>query len=145
VEDYLKGERGLRAIRMLVEGCSVRTVERLTEIRLQSLLQLLVIAGRRCEALMDRISGVRAQEVQCDEIWGYVGKKEGHKKRDEYEDESIGDAWCWVALESRTKLALAFAVGKRTLDKAFELMLKVRRATSEKSRFQRERYVNPIL
>jgi IS1 family transposase len=31
---------------------------------------------------------------------------------------------------------LAFAVGRRTLDKAFELTLKVRRATSEHYRFQ---------
>jgi IS1 family transposase len=44
--------------------------------------------------------------------------------------------WTWVALERNTKLVLAFAVGKRTLDKAFELTLKVRRATSQHYRFQ---------
>src|SRR5438105_1119275 len=49
VEDYLNDPRGIMAIRLLVEGCSVRTVERLTEIRLESLLHLLVIAGERCE------------------------------------------------------------------------------------------------
>jgi transposase-like protein len=30
VEDYLKEQRGLTAIGMLVEGCSIRSVERLT-------------------------------------------------------------------------------------------------------------------
>jgi hypothetical protein len=71
-----------------------------------------------------------------DEVWGYVAKKEGHKRPDEHPDETIGDTWTWVALERNTKLILAFAVGRRSLEKAFELMLKVRRATNPNVRFQ---------
>jgi transposase-like protein/IS1 family transposase len=136
-EDYLKEKRGLAALRMLLEGCSVRSVERMTGIRRDTIIDLLLIAGERCEKLMDRlVRDVPATEVQCDEIWGYVAKKEGHKRADEYQNDSIGDAWTWVAIERHTKLILAFAVGRRTLDKAFELMFKLRRATSPDSRFQ---------
>src|SRR5437016_4886303 len=95
VEDYLNDPRGLMAIRMLIEGCSIRSVERMTEIRAASLLKLLLIAGERCQRRMDSIRNVRAYEVQCDEIWGYVYKKEGHKTVDECENDSIGDCWCW--------------------------------------------------
>jgi transposase-like protein len=55
VADYLKEPGGLRATRMLVEGCSVRTVERLTDIRRDTIIALLLIAGQRCEKLMDSI------------------------------------------------------------------------------------------
>src|SRR4051794_9123815 len=60
IEDYLNDKRGLMAIRMLVEGCSIRTVERLTGIRAASLVKLLLIAGERCERRMDSIRNVRA-------------------------------------------------------------------------------------
>ncbi len=137
VEDYLKDPRGLMALRMLVEGCSVRTVERLTEIRLQSLLNLLVIAGERCEMLMDAlIRNVPAEDVQADEIWGFIAKKEGHKGPEEAHNDEIGDCYTWVAIERNMKLVLAFVVGRRTGRNAFELMRKVRRATSRDCRFQ---------
>ena len=124
------------AIQLLVEGCSIRTVERITGIRPASLCQLLLIAGERCERLMGNIRGVKATDIQCDEIWGYVAKKERNKRPDEYDNDSIGDAWAWVALERNSKLVVAFSVGRRSRDEAFELMFKVRRATSSESRFQ---------
>ena len=136
VEDYLKTALGIMAIRMLVEGCSIRTVERITGIRPASVCQLLVIAGQRCEALMNRlIVNVKVSDVQADEIWGFVGKKESHKGPEEAHENSIGDCYTWVALEARTKLALAFVVGRRTAANALELMRKLRRATSG-DRFQ---------
>lgn len=133
VEDYLNDPRGLMAIRMLVEGCSIRTIERITEIRRDSIIQLLLIAGERCERRMNAIRNVPAKDVQSDEIWSYVAKKEAHKRPDEYQNDSIGDVWAWVALERNTKLILAFTVGRRTLNHAFELMFRLRRATSPAS------------
>ena len=69
VEDYLKDPRGLMAIRILVEGCSIRTVERLTEIRRDTIIDLLLIAGERCEKIMDSLRNVPATDVQMDECW----------------------------------------------------------------------------
>src|ERR1039458_1101887 len=69
VEDYLQDPRGQMAIRMLVEGCSVRTVERLTGIRRDSIIDLLLIAGRRCEKLMNSLRNVPATDIQMDEMW----------------------------------------------------------------------------
>jgi hypothetical protein len=62
-------------------------------------------------------------------------KKEGHKRPDEYETDTIGEAWTREALERRTKLVLAFAVGRRALEKAFELTLKLRRPPNPNVRF----------
>ncbi len=136
VEDYLNDPKGIMAIQLLLEGCSVRTVERITGIRRDSVLKLMLIAGERCEALMSRqIRNIPVNDVQADEVWNFIGKKEGHKRTEEENNDSIGDCYTWIAIERHTKLVLAFVVGRRTLPHAMELMGQLRRATSSQ-RFQ---------
>src|SRR5580658_2917749 len=79
VADYLNDRRGQQAIRMLTEGCSIRSVERLTDIRKGTLIQLLLIAGARCEKLMDSIRNVPVTDVQADECWNFIYCKEKNK------------------------------------------------------------------
>jgi transposase-like protein/IS1 family transposase len=135
-ESYLRQSSGLLALQLLLEGTPIRAAERVSGLHRNTILKLLVIAGERCERRMNAIRNVPAKDVQCDEIWGFVAKKEAHKRPGEYDDDSIGDAWAWVAIERDTKLILAFTVGKRTRNHAFELMFRLRRATSPDSRFQ---------
>ena len=74
---YLSLEKAIRCINMLVEGCSIRTVERLTGVSIHTILNLLVTAGKKCERLLeDRIQGIPVKDVECDEIWAYVAMKE---------------------------------------------------------------------
>jgi transposase-like protein/IS1 family transposase len=135
VEDYLKTKRGIMALKLLVEGCSVRSIERLTGIRRDTIIDLLLIAGERCERLMDNaIRDVPVRDVQADEAWSFIGKKEKRKTFDD--DDTLGDSYCWVAIEARTKLVLAFVVGKRTTKDAIQFTRKLRRATSATQRFQ---------
>lgn len=125
------------AIQLLVEGTSVRSAERITGLHRDAILRLLEIAGRRCEAVHERfVRNVRATEVQADEQWSYVFKKEGHKWPGEVQDDSIGNAWRWVAFERKMKVVLAWSLGKRTTAEAFDLALKLRNATSPETRFQ---------
>jgi transposase-like protein/IS1 family transposase len=101
-------------LKMLVEGVSIRSIERLTEVHRDTIMKLLVIAGDRCEKLMGRvIVNVPVKDVECDEIWAFVQKKEGHKHQSEESNESIGDAYCFVGIERHTKLVLNFALGRR--------------------------------
>jgi len=103
------------ALRMLLEGNSVRSTERLTDLHRDTILKLLVVAGERCEKVMGRlVVNVPVRDVQCDEIWGYVYKKEGHKIPTEAHNDGIGDAYCFVAIERYTKLVLNFALGRRS-------------------------------
>lgn len=59
------------------------------------------------------IVNVPVKDVQCDEIWGYVYKKEAHKLPGEANDKTIGDAYSFVAIERKSKLILNFALGRR--------------------------------
>jgi transposase-like protein/IS1 family transposase len=136
VEDYLKDPRGLRAIRMLTEGCSIRSVERLTEIRRDTIIALLLIAGQRCEKLMDSLHDIPVTDVQADECWNFIYCKEKNKGPEQADNDEIGDCYNWVAMDRPTKLVLAFVCGRRTGENAMELMRKVRRASSPDVRFQ---------
>src|SRR5580700_2598961 len=99
-------------LQLLLEGCSVRSTERISGLHRDTILKLLVAAGEKCEKLMGRlIVNVPVADVQADEIWGFIGKKE--KQMTDDDDPNYGDAYCFVAMETNTKLVLNFALGKR--------------------------------
>src|SRR6266576_2405173 len=94
-------------------------------------LPLLVLAGRKGEKLMgQKIRNVPVEDVQCDEIWGYVQKKEGHKRPEEAHDDTIGDAYCYVAIERTSKLVLNVALGRRNQATTDAFIEGMRAATS---------------
>ncbi len=79
-------------LKLLVEGVSIRSIELLTEVHRDTIMKLLVLAGESCEKLMGRlIVNVPCRDVECDEIWAYVSKKESHKGPREAHDDTIGD------------------------------------------------------
>jgi len=111
---YIPQDRIVLALRLLIEGNSIRSTERITNLDRNTIMKLLVLAGEKCAAIMGRlIVNVPVKDVECDEIWGFVQKKEGHKSPEEANDGSIGDAYCFVAIERNTKLVLNFALGRR--------------------------------
>ena len=129
-------DRATLALKLLVEGSSVRSIERVTGLHRDTILKLLVVAGKKCEILMGRmIVNVPVTDVQCDEIWGYVFKKEAHKLPAEANDESIGDAYCFVAIERNYKLVLNFALGRRSQATTDVFIEGLRQATAPQ-RFQ---------
>jgi IS1 family transposase len=74
-------------------------------------------------------------DVEVDEIWGFVGKKESHKLDREKQIEVLGDAYCFVGMERNCKLVLCHHLGKRDQLSTDLFMRKLDRATS-KHRFQ---------
>ncbi len=123
-------EKAVSVIQHLVEGCSIRTTERITGVEKRTILSLLALVGERCEKLMYKeISGLRIKEVACDEIWGYVGMKSRTKTRKGHIDKQIGDAWCFIAMERYSKLILAWHLGHRTVHDTVAFTDKLAHAT----------------
>jgi len=122
-------DRAVSILQLLLEGMSVRSVERVTGVHRDTILRLLVLAGERCAALMQsKIQSLPVKDVEVDEIWGYVGKKEGHKSDDDSEE--VGDAYCFIGMERTTKLVLAYHLGKRTAKATDAFIGKLAYATS---------------
>ncbi|MBS1857083.1 MAG: IS1 family transposase [Acidobacteria bacterium] len=131
-----KADRGLAALRMLLEGNSVRSTERITDLHRDTILRLVVLVGEECEGVMGRLLvKIPVKDVQCDEIWTFVGKKEAHKLPSEEDDNSIGDVYCFVAIERTTKLVLNFALGRRD-QKTTDVFIEGLRAATAPQRFQ---------
>ena len=129
---YLSEERIAQIIRLFVEGCSVRSIERITDAHRDTILNVLILTGERCERLLENtIRNVTVKDVQCDEIWGFVGCKE---KRNVTGDPLRGDAYCWVAIERNTKLVLTWHLGRRTRRDALAFIEKLNQITE--GRFQ---------
>jgi transposase-like protein/IS1 family transposase len=111
----LAEDKAIMCLQLLVEGNSIRSIERITDVNRNTILSLLAVAGERCEKLMqDRIKDLSVKDVQCDEVWGYVGMKEKTKTNQGIEDSTLGDAWTFTAIERNTKMILAFHLGRRT-------------------------------
>jgi IS1 family transposase len=118
-----------------VEGNSVRSTERITGVHRDTVLHLLEVVGERCEQIMDEhIQGIPLTCVEADEIWGFVGKKEGHKTEEEKRDRKLGDSYTFVDIEAKSKLVVCFLLGRRDLSSAIAFMEKLQRATGK--RFQ---------
>jgi len=111
----LAEEKAMSILQHLVEGCSVRTTSRITGVHPRTILNLLSLAGEKCERLMaERIHGLRVKDVECDELWGYVGMKEKTKSKKGRDEVTLGDAWTFVGIERHSKLVLAWHLGRRT-------------------------------
>lgn len=129
-EMRLSLDKAVSVIEHLVEGCSIRTTERITGVEKRTILSLLALIGEQCEKLMkDKIQGLKVNEVACDEIWGYVGMKSKTKTKKAVVDKQIGDAWCFIAMERYTKLILAWHLGHKDMANTVAFTEKLRHAT----------------
>jgi IS1 family transposase len=129
---YTALEQIEQVVRLFVEGCSVRSIERITGTHRDTILRALVIVGQKCERLLERlIHHLPVSDVQCDEMWGFVGCKE---KRNINGDPERGDAYCFVAIERNTKMVLAWHLGRRTAQDTEVFTEKLSEATA--GRFQ---------
>src|SRR5215469_15115237 len=83
-----------------------------TALHKATILSILETAGTNCRKLWDaKIRGIRTQFVQADEIWTYCGC---HLRRLPMNAPAEwGDQNVWIALDSVTKMVLAFHIGKR--------------------------------
>ncbi len=109
---YTSPEEVENVVRLFVEGCSIRSIGRITGLHQATILKVLALAASRCERLMEsKIHRLPVSDVQCDEMWGFVYCKE---KRNTTGDPERGDAYCFVAIERKTKMVLAWHLGKRT-------------------------------
>src|SRR5947207_9209695 len=111
--NVLPRKKQVAVLSALVEGVSIRSTERMLDVSGETVLALLVRVGEGCAALHDKMMrDLPCQRIECDEIWGYVKKKQRHvRPRDNFVE--VGDTWTFVAIDAESKLVPAYVVGKR--------------------------------
>lgn len=106
-----KGKQ-VAVIGALAEGSSIRSIERITGVHRDTIMRLGVKVGKGCAALLDaKMWNLSCQHLQVDELWGFIGKKEGQVRPGD--DPQYGDVWTFCAIDADTKLVPSFKVGKR--------------------------------
>ncbi len=74
---------------------------------------------------------MKVSQLQADEIWTFCKKKEGHKFPHEAHAEEIGDAHTFIGLDRKSKLVVAWHLGKRDQESTDDFISKVRWATAD--------------
>ena len=99
-------------LHLLCEGNSIRAVTRLTGASKNTVVKLLIDAGKACAEYQDRVfRDLSCKRVQVDEIWSFVYSKQ--KNVPEHKIGSAGDIWTWTAICADTKLVPSWLVGGR--------------------------------
>ncbi|MDC0742604.1 IS1 family transposase [Polyangium mundeleinium] len=105
-------EKRVDVVRHLVEGASVRSTSRLTDVSLPTVLSTLLRMGDGCDHLHNLlVRDLDIREIELDEIWSYVQKKQARVTAEDPAE--FGDAYAYLAMSRTKKLMIAYRVGKR--------------------------------
>ena len=73
----LKTEKKIMAVSMLCEGNSIRSIERMTSVHRDTVMRLGVRMGEGCRELLDdKMTDLDCDNIQVDEMWGFIGAKQ---------------------------------------------------------------------
>ena len=110
-------------IRCLIEGQSIRATARTAEVSKNTVVKLLVDAGKACANYQDKaLRGLTCKRIQVDEIWSFIYAKDKNVPRAKKAPPEAGDVWTWTAICSDTKLVPSWRIGDRSGMTAIEFM-----------------------
>jgi IS1 family transposase len=119
----LSTEKKVAVVSALLEGCSVRSVSRLTGVATSTILRLLEEVGTACAMFQNiTLRNLPCKRVQVDEIWAFCYAKQKNVTPEMAEARVAGDAWTWVAIDADTKLVASWLVGQRDAGCATEFV-----------------------
>lgn len=119
----LSTEQRAKILHLLCEGNSVRSITRLLNVGKNTVLNLMIDAGRACAAYHDEhVHGLRSKRIQCDEVWSFVYAKQRNVAEAKAAPDGAGDAWTWTAIDADSKLIISYFVGDRSGQSAIALM-----------------------
>lgn len=101
----------------------MRAISRVADVSVNTVTKLLIDAGLACAAFHDeKVRGVKAKRVQCDEIWSFTYAKAKNVPTAKAAPDRAGDTWTWTALDSDSKLIVSYMIGGRDSEYAMAFM-----------------------
>jgi len=130
----LPEDRAVLCLKMLLEGMSISAVSRLTGTDKNTIINLIVEIGERCQQYFEtEMQGLAVSDVECDETWGFIQCKERTRER-LGKNMQFGDCYTFTAVERNTKLLITWHCGKRSSEDTQMFTRKLNDATT--GRFQ---------
>lgn len=110
----LSTEKRSEIVRALVEGCSIRSIVRMTGASKNTITKLLVEIGKACSEYQDKaLRSLPCKRLQLDEIWSFVYAKAKNVPAERKGEFGVGDVWTWTAIDADSKLVPSWFVGTR--------------------------------
>ncbi len=117
-----KDERA-RILHLICEDSSIRAITRLTGASKNTVIKLVVDAGKAASWYQDRVlRNLTCKRIQVDEIWNFVYAKQKNVPTAKTAPVDAGDVWTWTAIDADTKLMPSWFVGNRDSDSAIIFM-----------------------
>jgi IS1 family transposase len=116
-------EKRVQILSMLCEGSSMRAISRVADVSINTVVKILVDAGKACAEYHDRaVRNVSAKRVQADEIWSFCYAKDKNVSHAKAAPVGAGSVWTWTGIDAETKLIISCMVGGRDAAYAQEFM-----------------------
>jgi len=110
-------------LHLLCEGSSIRAITRVTGASKNTVIKLMIGAGKACSAYHDEhVRGLTTKRVQVDEIWSFTYAKQKNVAKAKAAPANAGDTWTWTAIDADNKLMISWLVGGRDGDYAMAFM-----------------------
>ncbi len=126
-EMRLERDKAILCLKLLVEGNSIRSTERIANVHRDTILRLLEKVGKKCEKLhYDLVQGMPINNLEADEIWAFVGmKQKTANKQGLDENDKVGSTYTFTSIEGNSKMIVAWHLGKRTEQDALIFLEKI--------------------
>jgi IS1 family transposase/lambda repressor-like predicted transcriptional regulator len=107
----------------LAEGNSMRSTSRMAGVSINTVVKLLIEAGRACACYQhEKMRNLVCARLQIDEIWSYCYAKQKNVPANHEGEFGYGDIWTFTAIDADTKLVLCWMVGWRDVACATEFV-----------------------
>ena len=139
--NHLKLNKQIMIASMLVEGNSNRSIERITNTHRDTIMRLGIRLGERAHELSDNLlTDIKVNQLQIDEIWCYIGKKNKNLTYNDKQQGELGDQYIYVALDADSKLVPYFEIGKRTIETTINFLEEVKNRINTKFQLTTDSY-----
>jgi IS1 family transposase len=119
----LAREERSRILHLLCEGSSIRAVTGLAGASKNTVIKLMVDAGKACAAYHDhRVRNLTSKRIQVDEIWTFTYAKQKNVPMAKRAPAGSGDTWTWTAIDADSKLMVTWLIGGRDSEYAMAFM-----------------------
>lgn len=115
-------EKAVDCLKLLLDGMSIRAVERFTGVCRDTIGDLILKVGENCQRLLQsRIRNVRCYDLEIDEVWSFISAKQKTCDRKQLSWDK-GDCYCFLAAEANSKLIVHHRMGKRDIHNTREFI-----------------------
>ena len=132
---HLPEDKILSILEHIHEGCGVLKTARLVKVHPDTVSHYSRASGAHARDAHDELvaHSPQTRELQMDEKWSFVAKKEKNCDEDDPEDQFRGDCWDHVAFDPEHRLVVSVVPGERTGESVRELVTDVKERLGDRA------------